>query len=1042
MKPSAPRFVSVFAGLAVAALAQPPAPPLAPPGGRGGAAPEAVLAGQLLAQGDKDADQKLNRAELAALAEAWFDRLDPDRVGRVRQEEFLLRFDRIASPQAAAGRRGGRGGGGSGNALGFFSATDLNRDAILTGEELKQAFEKWFPLWDTDKDGKLTAEELTKGLGSVLPRTNMSGTNGRESMDRIPGLPPVPPSPVLSPADSMATIQLDAGFKLELAASEPMIEDPIALSFDENGRAYVLEMRGYMLDIDRAKERDPIARISRLEDTDGDGRFDKSTVFLDGLILPRAIAATSGGVLYVSDYQLYFARDTDGDGKADKTELVDADYGRGNVEHAPNGLFRAMDNWIYNGESPTRYRLIQGTLVKQATEVRGQWGMTQDNYGRLLYNVNNSQLLGDFTPPNYMSRNAHHQASSGLNLFVSTDQRVFPIRMNTAVNRGYSPEVVDPKTGRTFVFASSCSPMVYRGDNFPAEFVGNAFVADPAVNMLKRNIVSDQNLTLSSRFAYEDREFLAATDERFRPVNLYNGPDGALWMVDLYRGVAQYGQFMTAYLRKETLARGLDKGVHYGRLYRIASTAKKPSAFPHLAGETSLALVARLSDANGWIRDTAQRLLVERGDRSAAPTLVQVVRSSSNPLARIHSLWTLEGLFAELPASAAPTPATADHMIKLYQADAKFAPEAPALTPDVLAACLQAVADPDPKIQVAALRVSESLTARNPANQRALLKAISALDAKTAEETLFQAALSAGNLPKPDALPLLSRIATQESEHLLIRDAVLSGLQDVELQFLQGLLADPQWAKSQPGRPAMLQALASAIVKERDPAKVETLLALVANQGADQAWRRRSLLEGIAANLPVRPLRPIALTGAPAAFDALAKSDDQPVREQSEQIKALFSWPGHESAVAKAPAARTLTPAETALVTAGATIFQQLCAACHGLTGQGTVPLGPPLLNSDWVLGSESRIIRIALQGVAGPITVNGTTYQPPNILPEMPGLAPTLNDEQIASALSYVRRSWGHEAAPISPAQVAAARSETRELTRPWAPASLLEIK
>lgn len=1035
--------VSVIAGLATTAFAQTP-PAAVPGGGRGAApAPEATLAAQLLSQGDKDADQKLTRAELTALAEAWFDRLDPDKVGKVRQEEFLQRFDGVTSPQGGgAGRRGGRGGAGSGNALGFFSATDLNRDAALTGAELKQAFEKWFPLWDTDKDDRLTLAELTRGLASVLPRTNMSGTGGRESQDPIPGLPKPPPSPVLSAQDSMASVQLVEGFKLELAASEPMIEDPIALSFDEDGRAYVLEMRGYMIDIDRVKEREPISRISRLEDTDGDGRFDKSTVFLDGLILPRAIAATSGGVLYVSDYQLYFAKDTDGDGKADKTELVDADYGRGNVEHAPNGLFRAMDNWIYNGESPTRYRLINGVLVKQATEVRGQWGMTQDNYGRLLYNVNNSQLLGDYTPPNYMSRNVHHQTSSGLNLFVSTDQRVFPIRMNTAVNRGYSPEVLDPKTGRSFVFASSCSPMLYRGDNFPADFANSAFVADPALNMLKRNVISDENLTLTSKFAYEDREFLAATDERFRPVNLYNGPDGTLWMVDLYRGVAQYGQFMTPYLRKETLARGLEQGIHYGRLYRIVSSAKKPAAFPKLSSQTSAALVARLSDPNGWIRDTAQRLLVERGDRTVASALVQLVQTSTNPLARVHALWTLEGLFASLPADAKPTAATAASLVKLYVADAKFTPEAPALTSEVLDACVRAISDANPKIQTAAMRVVESLASHNPAQQRVLLTALNRLDAKTSEDALFQAALSAGNLPKPESLPLLARIATQSSEHLIIRDAILSGLQDAELAFLQLLLSDTQWAAQKPGRPALLQALASAIIKERDPQKIDTLLSLLANQTTAQAWRRRSLLEGIAANAQVRPLRPIALSSAPAAFAVLAKLEDPALREQSEAIKPLFSWPGHESAATATVAVRPLTAAETAQVAAGGTLFQQICAGCHGLTGLGTPPLAPPLVNSDWALGSENRLIRIALQGVAGPITVGSTTYQPPNILPEMPGLAAGLNDEQIASVLSYIRRTWGHEATPISAAQVAAVRNETREQLRPWSPAQLLEVK
>ncbi|MEO5959267.1 MAG: hypothetical protein ABIR80_09130, partial [Opitutaceae bacterium] len=699
-----------------------------------------------MAQGDTNSDRSLTKSEFTALADLWFDLLDPDRVERVTLEELLQRFDGIFPP--ATGQRGGRGG--ASNTLGLFMVADGNGDRSLTRSELKRLFETWFFPWDLDKSDSLVQEEIAAGLNSALPRTNMSGAQGRETQDPIPGLPTPPPSPVLTPAASMSTIRLVAGFKLEVAASEPMIEDPVALSFDEDGRAYVVEMRGYMLDIDRTGEREPISRISRLEDTDGDGRFDKSTVFVDKLILPRAVAAMADGIFYVSDYQLYFARDTDGDGRADRTELVDADYGRGNVEHAPNAFFRAMDNWIYNGESPTRYRFVNGTLVKQSTEQRGQWGMTQDNYGRLLYNVNNSQLLGDFTPPNYMSRNAHHPSSAGLNLFVATEQRVFPIRVNTAVNRGYSPEVLDPASGKAFVFASSCSPLIYRGDNFPSEFVGSAFVADPALNLLKRNIVLDRDLTLTSRFAYDDREFLASTDERFRPSNLYNGPDGALWVVDLYHGVAQYSQFMTAYLRRETLARGLDKGIHHGRIYRVVSTAKSPTAFPRLSRETSLALVARLSHANGWIRDTAQRLLVERSDRSVVPALMQLVERGTDQLGRIHALWTLEGLFAALPAPKNATASTA--LVSLLKADAGFALEAPTLPNDVFQVLLNAIGDPNPKIQSAAIRVAESLAAANATRQRALLQSLDSLKPGTSDEVLFQAALTAGNLRKPEAL--------------------------------------------------------------------------------------------------------------------------------------------------------------------------------------------------------------------------------------------------------------------------------------------------
>lgn len=810
------------------------------------------------------------------------------------------------------------------------------------------------------------------------------------------------------------------------------------MSFDEDGRAYVVEMLGYMLDIDRTRERDPIGRISRLEDTDGDGKFDKSTIYVDGLILPRAVAATRGGILYVSDYKLFFAQDTDGDGKADRNELVDAAYGGGNVEHAPNALFRAMDNWIYNGESPTRYRLVGNTLVRGSTETRGQWGMTQDNYGRLLYNVNNSQLLGDYTPANYMGRNPNHQASSGINLFVSTDQRVFPIRMNTAINRGYSPDVINPANGKAFVFASSCAPLVYRGDNFPAEFVGNAFVADPALNLLKRNLLSDDNLTLTSRFAYEDKEFLAATDERFRPSNLYNGPDGALWVVDLYRGIAQYGQFMTAYLKRDTLERGLDKGIHYGRIYRIVSSDKKPNAFPKLSAENNAALVGRLSDANGWIRDTAQRLLIERGDRAVTDALVRVIGSTGNTLGRIHALWTLEGLYAQLPTA----PAADGKLIGLLNTEAGFALQAPSVPAAALEAVVKAIGDSDAKVQVAAIRVAESFASANATRQQAVIGALNRLAAAAPEEVLFQAALSAGNLGKTEALPLLVNIATRSSEHLIVRDAIMSSLQGSELQFLQLLLANAQWNDTRPGRPALLQALASAVIKERDPAKVGTLLAATADQKPAQGWRSRSLLEGMASNAGRVGVRPIAFTTVPAGIDTLSKSTDAATAQQLERVKSLFSWPGHQSDDGAKVAVRPLTAEETTSFNEGRTIYTTICFACHGATGQGQPPLAPPVANSEWTLGSDERLIRILLHGMSGPVTVGGTRYAPPNIAPEMPPLGAALDDAKIAGVLTYIRRSWGHEADPVTAAKVAAVRAATADRKSTWTEEQLQAIK
>jgi mono/diheme cytochrome c family protein/HEAT repeat protein len=891
-----------------------------------------------------------------------------------------------------------------------------------------------------------------------LMPTSFAQFGGRrvENQTPIPGLPKPPPSPVLSPQEALKTFQIAAGFKIELIASEPSVQDPITMAFDEDGRLFVVEMRGFMPNIDREGELDPTGRISRLEDSDQDGRFEKAVVFADKLVLPRAVAAVNGGILFVSASKLWFAQDTDGDGRADRTELVDPAYASfGNVEHAPNGLMRALDNWIYNAKSQYRYRLINGVWIKQRTEFRGQWGITQDNYGRLLYNVNYSQLLGDVVPPNYMGRNAHHKTASGLNVAISTNQHIFPIRMNTSVNRGYRTNILD-QAGRLREFASSCSPLVYRGDNFPAEFQGNAFVCDPSANLIKRNLVFDHGLAFTSKFAYERAEFLASTDERFRPVNIFNGPDGGVWIVDMYRGIVQYGAFMTTYLRRDILERGLDKPINLGRIYRVVSTSKAPAKTPRLSKESSQDLVGRLSHPNGWVRDTAQRLLVERGDRSVARELSRLAVKGPDPLGRIHALWTLEGLFVALPKdpnklvlaqenspAQTSTDGAGSSPLKLFTVEKDLALEVPSLTQDLFDSLIEALGDSDPKVQIAAIRVLESLAAGHPQRQKAVQAELAKLEVTAPLEVSFQATLSTGSFPKPDSLAVLASVASRHSEHTLMRDAILSGLQDWELEFLQRLLADPDWENKKPGRDALLQSLASAIIKERKPEKTAALLDLLASQKTAQIWRQRSLLDGITANTQNQSFEPISMVAAPAAFQTLGQLNDPKLKNQVERIKNLFAWPGHapNPAAARRNPTRQLTPREEMLFHESKVYYQQTCAVCHGVNGEGMTPLAPPLVNSEWVLGPESRLIRIVLNGLEGPIHVNGTRYEPPLILPEMPSAA-TLEDSQIAAILSYIRREWGHEADPISFAQVARIRREVSDRQLQWTEDELLQIK
>jgi mono/diheme cytochrome c family protein len=418
------------------------------------------------------------------------------------------------------------------------------------------------------------------------------------------------------------------------------------------------------------------------------------------------------------------------------------------------------------------------------------------------------------------------------------------------------------------------------------------------------------------------------------------------------------------------------------------------------------------------------------------------VSSGRDPLGRIHALWTLEGLFVSLPGKEAITPSATERMVRLVNADAGFTFEAPDLPPEILDACLKAIGDSNPKVQVAAIRVCESLTGGNPARRMALLNALQRLPVRTSDEVQFQAALTVGNLPMPEALPVLVQIASRGAQIHLLREAVISSLKDWEFQFLNILLHDPQWAEQRPGRPSLLQLLASAVLRERQPAKIDSLLTLAAHQSAAQMWRQRSLLEGLAANTSRSP-RPIAFSRAPAAFELLATSSDSQVREQSERIKLLFAWPGHQLPDAVATARTTPAPSASAefSLAEGKKLYQQTCAGCHGMGGEGLKPLAPPLVNSGWVTGPEGRLIRIVLHGMTGPVKVNGTSYEPPDVQPEMLPLA-VLEDAQIAAILSYIRHDWGHDAPPVTPERIAAIRNETQSRELPWTEEQLLNLK
>ena len=490
------------------------------------------------------------------------------------------------------------------------------------------------------------------GLGCVLcllsicapfASAQRGDKKNEQQQDPIP-LDAVPPSPVLSPEKALAAFQVEDGFEVQLVAAEPMVVAPVWLKFDEKGRLWVAEMIGYMPNLNADGEQDPVGRISVLWDTNGDGAMDEKQVFLDKLVLPRSLAFINGGLLYATPPGLWWVKIGDDLKPAGEPVLVDGRYAvGGNVEHQPNGLLRNLDGWFYNAKSNQRYRFEDGAWIREETVRRGQWGITRDDFGRLYYNTNSNQLRGDQVLPQLTQRNRAMRPNEGTNTTIVGDQTVYPIRLNTGVNRGYRKGTLR-EDGRLAKFTAASGPVVYRGHQFPEAYYGNAFVPEPAGNLIKRNILAEEKGMVVGKQASNDSEFLASTDERFRPVNLHNAPDGTLYICDMYRGVIQHKAFVTSYLRRQIESRSLVAPLDRGRIWRVVAKGSpvKPVAVA--------ANPAALSHRNGWVRDTARRLLVDGEADLPVEALEQLAGDNTLPWpSRLDALWTLENRDAVKP---------------------------------------------------------------------------------------------------------------------------------------------------------------------------------------------------------------------------------------------------------------------------------------------------------------------------------------------------------------------------------------------------------
>jgi mono/diheme cytochrome c family protein/glucose/arabinose dehydrogenase len=812
----------------------------------------------------------------------------------------------------------------------------------------------------------------------------------------------IPPSPARSAADEMKTFKLAPGLRIELVASEPLVEDPVTARFDHEGKLWVVEMRGFMNNFEGSNEDAPIGRVVILTDTNRDGKMDTSTVFLDGLILPRAVMPVAGGALVGAPPYLWFCRDTNGDGKCDEKIEIASDYGvqvdpkrpeLANPERAPNNPLWNLDNWIYSASYMTRLRYVGGEWKKGLTIFRGQYGLSQDDAGHLFYDSNSDQLRGDIIPSEYLSRNPNFRPA-GNNVNIAQDQFVWPARVNPGVNRGYQPKIL--RDGKLKEFTAANSPFIFRGDLFPKDFYNNAFVCEPAGNLVRRNIMFPTNGSLHATNAYDHAEFLASTDERFRPVNLTSGPDGALYIVDFYRGVLEHRISLTTYLRKQGEDRGLEKPIHLGRIYRVVPEGKTIRRdAPTFAKETPAQWVKALSHPNGWHRDTAQRLLVEKRDLSVVPALKKLALNGKNPLGKVHALWTLEGLNA----------------LDLVTVE-------------------KALRDKNPQVRVAAIRVSEpALDSEDGAEMTANLLA---LTNETVAEVQLRLALTLGQAHDEIADVAMARLTQSPVPNLFLSDAVLSGVAGRELQLLEKIVNDPEPKSNARNFNRVLSGLASCIVTSRNAERVNHLLDLIA--ATKSPSRQQLLLDGIASTSGNTSKKPVKLHAEPAALAALEKSSNNTIQVRAKKVSALLTWPGKPGAQPEVVVA-PLSPEDQKRFEEGKRLFAGSCAACHQLHGMGMDGLAPPLVDSEWVLGSEQRLTRIVLNGLTGPLRVKGAGWHL-----DMPSMG-MFDDEQIAAILTYIRREWDNTGSPVQPETVKKIRAANASRQEAWSQAELLEI-
>ncbi len=627
--------------------------------------------------------------------------------------------------------------------------------------------------------------------------------------------------------EALSSFELEPGFKIELVVSEPLINDPVDMEIDENGIMYVVEMKGVPFD------ESGTGSIKALTDTDGDGVFDQSTVFADSLILPNGVMRWKKGLLVTDPPNVYYFEDTDGDNRADIRKIILSGFDSNDLESNVNNPLFGLDNWIYlaNGlsssdkiEYPDKPNAVQidnsGNMVRfrpdyydlEMMSTRTQYGFSFDSWGNRFMVSNANHIYQEMIAAQYLERNGDLLVTDAAEKISDhgSPAEVFPITKNPQ-----NQLLTD-----VGVFTAACGITNYLGGAFPAGFNDNtSFTAEPAHNLVHvDNLNSTKGAAFSASRVGKNQEFLASTDSFFRPVNMYVGPDGALYVVDMYRKFIEGPEFMEDEVVKTA---NLYEGTEKGRIYRISAAEAAPATWMNtldLGEATNKQLVGKLSDPNIWWRRNAQRLLLDRNAKDVVPELMRIASDSESAMGRLHALWTLEGLNE--------------------------------LNLDLIS---NALIDKEPGIRENAIRLAEIHLDDFPALESELLKLQEDIDPKVR----YQLISTLGFINTPEA--------NKARQQLLFKDITDEWVQIAALtapSFQSRSLLDAVLERYDPSIPAydlLVQRLSGMVSAGQKPEAVRALLKKATSADENEVEWQASLLHGIAAGLKSRESIPTEL---------------------------------------------------------------------------------------------------------------------------------------------------------------------------------------